>query len=64
MCLVGNYRVIGSDRCPGAFQRDPTSMLINIVYKHGRFAYAHNAPAQVNWGFKIYGGADGTRENP
>ena len=36
-------------------------MLINIVYKHGRFAYAHNAPAQVNWGFKIYGGADGTR---
>ena len=28
MRLVGNYRVIGSDRCPGAFKRDPTSMLI------------------------------------
>ena len=41
MCLVGNYRVIGRDRSLGAFQRDPTSMLINIAYNQGRFAYAH-----------------------
>ena len=59
MCVVGNYRDIGGALGgPGTFKRH--TMLIKVAYKHADFAYALGDKIDINRGFEVNGGADGT----
>lgn len=64
-CVIRELRQIfrGDLGGPGAFNRHPNGMHINITYNHAKFAYALGAQIHTESGFEINGGADGTEKS-